>query len=122
MTLPNRVILSFRALALPAALWPSQLPIQVPVSRILQLAPLSTVQYSRFRFKFLAPVRGLFVSVFVFSRQNSNAVIGAPPIYCVHLNFQEPFQEPVFLNDYGAHKSISRNEFRQPMSPVGPVR
>jgi hypothetical protein len=30
--------------------------------------------------------------------------------------------EPVFLNVYGAQKSIPRNEFRQPMKPGGPVR
>jgi hypothetical protein len=29
--------------------------------------------------------------------------------------------EPVFLSVYGAQESISRNEFRQPMSPGGPV-
>ncbi len=30
--------------------------------------------------------------------------------------------ELVFLNVYGAQESISRNEFRQPMLPGGPVR
>jgi hypothetical protein len=39
------------------------------------------------------------------------------------LNTQRRWEtEPVFINVSGAQESIPRNEFRQPISPSGPVR
>jgi hypothetical protein len=67
---------------------------------------------------YIKEIKKLFKGPFPFSYTSlkmTRKVVVFIPQNCAERDLMYLGSEPVFSNDYGAHESIPRNEFRQPM-------